>query len=177
MKKNKYGILTTVVCVVLPLLVFNACSEMAGSKEMRPNDLSEKQIEAMLNLLVRAYRENLDLVMRENFYTETYFFDPIAMESYHKSRQASAKIPEKMDKPLVTLSAVVLYVSQKEREEAKKKITRALKASSITWDDNGKQINVSISEFEFLYQPGAVPTGSFASLDKFTVIPRKVVVK
>ena len=149
----------------------------SDSREMRPNDLSEKETEAMLNLLVRAYRDNLDLVMRENFYTETYLFDPIAMETRVSDGPASVEMPEKLDKPLVTLSAIVRYRSQQEIDDAKKEVTEALKSSSINWDDNGKQITVRITEFEFLYQHGAVPAGSFTSLDKFTVIPRKVEVK
>jgi|GEM_PF-2846229 len=174
---GKREILTIAAGILLFPLMLTGCSKTSGSRVMRPNDLSEKETEAMLNLLMRAYRDHLDLVMRDNFYTETYLRDPIAMQAYRRNSSASKTVPDKLDKPLVTLSAIVQYGSLKEIDDAMTKITAALNSSSITWNDNGRQIKVKIVEFEFLYENRSVPAGGFISLDKFIVIPRKVSVE
>jgi hypothetical protein len=128
--KHKLSGVDVAATILLFPLMLAGCSSERGV-EKTTSELSETEKGGLDALLKDIYGQSLQLRRYATYYDATIYADPVTNK--------------KLDKPIITISAVTSYVSlDKQDPEAKERILDGIAHQDVKWEEDGKTKKLTI---------------------------------
>ena len=128
--KHKLSGVDVAAAILLFPLMLSGCSSERGI-EKTTSELSDTEKGGLDALLKDIYGQSLQLRRYATYYDATIYVDPVTNK--------------KLDKPIITISAVTNYVSlEKQDPEAKGRILDGIAHQNVKWEENGTTKKLTI---------------------------------